>query len=301
MSQETQAVHAGMQRLLHGSLKHIKTAALAAALVPLASVAAQAQTASCESSGGAITGYVWNDANADGLQDPAELPVEGAVVTLTFGTAPDVTERTAATDPTGVYTFWVAPFCTLPYTLSVQVPNGMSPSPADVNANNSDDFDSDGIDDAAGHSVAVHVVDAGNFVLPIDSVDFGFIEAATPPVGTGTPGYWKTHPEAWPVNTITVGGQVYDKAAALYVLHNGQDKDKSVTMFASLVSAMLNVANGTDASCVASAIATGDAWMAGRQPGSNVKASSKAWKDGEPTHRHLDNYNNGMLCAPHRN
>jgi hypothetical protein len=34
--------------------------------------------------------------------------------------------------------------------------------------------------------------------------------------------------------------------------------------------------------------------------GSGVHAASYAWKVGEPLHRLLDNYNNGMLCAPHR-
>jgi hypothetical protein len=34
--------------------------------------------------------------------------------------------------------------------------------------------------------------------------------------------------------------------------------------------------------------------------GSGVRASSDAWKIGEPLHRQMDNYNNGMLCAPHR-
>jgi hypothetical protein len=31
-----------------------------------------------------------------------------------------------------------------------------------------------------------------------------------------------------------------------------------------------------------------------------VKASSKAWKLGEPLKNRLDRYNNGMLCAPAR-
>jgi hypothetical protein len=34
--------------------------------------------------------------------------------------------------------------------------------------------------------------------------------------------------------------------------------------------------------------------------GTKVAASSSAWKVGEPHHRALDNYNNGRLCAPHR-
>jgi hypothetical protein len=31
-----------------------------------------------------------------------------------------------------------------------------------------------------------------------------------------------------------------------------------------------------------------------------VHAASYAWKVGEPLHRQMDTYNNGMLCAPHR-
>jgi len=63
---------------------------------------------------------------------------------------------------------------------------------------------------------------------------------------------------------------------------------------------------GNDSSCVKSTIAAADIWMTkpptGYGPvGSGVEASSLAWKIGEPLHRLMDNYNNGMLCAPHRN
>ena len=34
--------------------------------------------------------------------------------------------------------------------------------------------------------------------------------------------------------------------------------------------------------------------------GSNVSGSSTAWQTGGPLHTTLDNYNNGQLCAPHR-
>jgi hypothetical protein len=34
--------------------------------------------------------------------------------------------------------------------------------------------------------------------------------------------------------------------------------------------------------------------------GSGVKGSSLGWKNGEPLATQLDRYNNGMLCAPHR-
>ncbi len=77
-------------------------------------------------------------------------------------------------------------------------------------------------------------------------------------------------------------------------------KDKTTTMFSSLVPAMLNVMIGNDGSCVSAAIAAGNAWMATYPVGSNVAASSSAWSVGEPIHQTLDAYNNGLLCAPHR-
>jgi hypothetical protein len=75
------------------------------------------------------------------------------------------------------------------------------------------------------------------------------------------------------------------------------------TMFSSLVPAMLNVEIHNDSSCVASTITAAHAWMATYGPlGINVvAASSYAWTVGEPMHQQMDAYNNGRLCAPHRN
>jgi hypothetical protein len=117
--------------------------------------------------------------------------------------------------------------------------------------------------------------------------------------GTGTPGYWANHPEAWPVDVITVGGIAYTKQQAIDLLNQG-GKDKRMTMFSSLVPAMLNVMIGNDPSCVQSTIDAADQWMATYWPLGSVHAASYAWKVGEPLHRQMDNYNNGMLCAPHR-
>lgn len=120
--------------------------------------------------------------------------------------------------------------------------------------------------------------------------------------GTGTPGYWKNHPNAWPVSQITVGGVTYTKAKAIAWLVDSVDKDKTKNMFSALVSAMLNVKIGNDDSCVAPTIAAANNWMAIYGPvGKGVRASSYAWKIGEPLQLLLDNYNNGLLCAPHRN
>ena len=118
--------------------------------------------------------------------------------------------------------------------------------------------------------------------------------------GTGTPGYWKNHPEAWPVNSITIGGVAYSKADAIKIM-SLPDGNKLITMFRSLVAAKLNVLMGNESSCIASTITAADAWMAKYGPMSKtVKASSTAWKEGEPLYYKLDKYNNGLMCAPHR-
>lgn len=289
------ATPSATSQLLHGPLKHAKAAALAAALVPLASVAATPARAQSCLSGGSLGNYVWQDTNANGVQDPGEAPIAGAVVTLTYGTAPDVVTETTATDEFGAYQFYLTVFCEGTYTISVQIPPGMQPSPANAT---DDAADSDGGPDGLGNSVSVIAFGAGE--AGSEHIDFGFSSSGGTPVGTGTPGYWKTHSEAWPASVV-VGGVTYTRDEAIGWLGDS-GADKTVTMFASLVSAKLNVAAGTDSSCVQSTIDLADAWMQTFGPvGRKVKASSYAWKVGEPLHRLMDNYNNGMLCAPHRN
>jgi hypothetical protein len=276
------------QQLLQGPLKHIRGAALAAALLPLASIAAapaSAQTV-CQSAG-TVCGFVFNDANDNGIQDVGETGIEGAKVFIIVGSDTIQTE----TGPNGFYYFLV-PDGT--YPIAVQIPVGTQPSPANVGGD--DTADSDGVSDGLGFSVATVTVTGGNN----PDTDFGFFTTPVSSPGTGTPGYWKNHPEAWPVNSITVGGVSYTKAAAIAWLGK-VGKDKTTTMFSSLVPAKLNLLIGNDGSCVASTIVAADAWMATYGPvGSNVAASSAAWTLGEPLHKQMDAYNNGLLCAPHR-
>ena len=277
-------LHEKTQELLQGPLKHVRSAALAAALLPLASVAAApaaAQSPLCASGG--ICGYVWTDTNKDGVQDPGEPGISGAVVTL----GSDVT----ATDGEGFYYFFVGPG---DHTIAVQIPPGSQPAPPNVGGD--DTLDSDGVPDGIGNSVAGLTFEGGADA----TTDFGFHVTPVAQPGTGTPGYWKTHPEAWPVAAITVGGVSYTRDQAISWL-NKVNKDRTTTMFSSLVPAMLNTLVGNDGSCVESTIAAADHWMTLYGPvGKGVHAASYAWKIGEPMHRLLDNYNNGMLCAPHR-
>jgi hypothetical protein len=118
--------------------------------------------------------------------------------------------------------------------------------------------------------------------------------------GVGTPGYWKNHPEAWPVGEIEIGGITYTMDEALAIMNQPQKNDKTITMFDALVAAKLNVLIGSDDSCIADTITQAYQWMVDNDPvGSGVRANSDAWKSsGESLYTTLDMYNNGMLCAP---
>ncbi len=274
------------QQLLDGPLKHIRAAALAAALLPLASIAATPASAQSVCASGGVCGTIFNDANNNGIQDAGETGIEGAkvfVCQLCDGTDTIAGES----GPGGLFSIFVPGGDT---TVSVLIPTGMVASPPNVG---SDAFDSDGIPDGGGFSVATGVPANGT------ATDFGFFSLPVQQPGTGTPGYWKNHPEAWPVASITVGGVTYTKAQAIAWLGK-VGKDKSTTMFSSLVPAMLNILIGNDGSCVSATIAAANVWMAAHPVGSNVAGGSTVWAAGEPLHIIMDNYNNGLLCAPHR-
>jgi len=124
-------------------------------------------------------------------------------------------------------------------------------------------------------------------------------DAGVCPVGTGTPGYWKNHLDAWPVSEIMIGGATFASADAVYLMMMKPRGDKSLNMFAALVSAKLN-ALGNPSSCVADCLVEADNWMMSNPVGSGVSADSMEWKGIEDCYKRLDDYNNGLLCAPHR-
>ncbi len=295
MSQEQVQVAEKTQQMLQGPLKHVRAAALAAALVPLASVMATPASAQGVCASGGFCGFVWNDTDHDGIHDADEPVIGGASVTLySFSTNNDSGETinlVVPTGPDGVYNFGNQP--PGDYTVSVQIPPGTETTTP--NAGDNEYVDSDGSKSADGVSSVATVT----YTYSDPNVDFGFWQIPVSAPGTGTPGYWKNHPEAWPVPQITVAGKTYTIAQAIAYLEQ-VGKDKTTTMFSSLVSAMLSVMVGNNSSCVSSTITAADNWLTTYPLGSKVAASSYAWKIGEPMHRLMDNYNNGMLCAPHR-
>jgi hypothetical protein len=188
--------------------------------------------------------------------------------------------------------------------VSVVTPTGYASTPVCFNTQNVD-FDA---------NCSPQTVVSNNEIN--NTIDFGFYKPTTCP-GTGTPGYWKNHPEAWPVASITIGGKTYTKAQAITLMGCPDSTNKLFTMFRSLVAAKLNALRGCGGPCIDGTIAAADAWMAQYAPaptgmpstcGGNpiIKASSSAWKVGEPLYLTLDKYNNGqlyvdgLLCAPSR-
>jgi hypothetical protein len=120
-----------------------------------------------------------------------------------------------------------------------------------------------------------------------------------PPKCTRTPGYWKNHPEAWPVDVIMIGDMEWTKEEAIAIMDQPVKGDKSLTMFPAWVATYLNGLAGTQKDCIMETFLAAKRWVKAFPPGSEVKASSKAWqKFGEPLYEKLDAYNNGFLCAP---
>src|SRR5579859_6044248 len=80
---------------------------------------------------------------------------------------------------------------------------------------------------------------------------------------TFTQGYWKNHPSAWPVTSLTIGGVSYTEAQLLTIFGDAPGGDASLILAHQLIAALLNVDNGAVPSAtVQQAINDAQAWMA---------------------------------------
>jgi len=83
----------------------------------------------------------------------------------------------------------------------------------------------------------------------IDSeIDGGTIVAA--PVSTGscplTQGFWKNHPSAWPVSSLTIGGVTLTEAQLIKILKTApKHGNATLILVHQLIAALLNVENGS--------------------------------------------------------
>ena len=241
---------------------------------------------------------VWFDADGDGIQDPGEPGIAGVVVHLV-----DSSNTVVATMETGDSSSPDWPACVFNntgldeqglYCFGIGAPGQFTAVIAPENFSPGGPLA--GLTSTTGGEAQTDTLVDDNIL----TYDFSYEPPPGAP-GTGTIGFWKNHPEAWPVDSITVGGVVYSRSAAIAVMQTPGKGDKTYDLFSQLVAAKLNVLIGNESSCIAATIAAADAWLAAHPVGSNVRANDAAWKnEAGALHQTLNDYNNGLLCAPHR-
>ncbi len=104
-------------------------------------------------------------------------------------------------------------------------------------------------------------------------------------------GYWKTHPEEWPLAEFVMGGVLYTKAEALDILNWSKGGDATYILAKQLIPAKLNAADYLLVGELQDLIDAADAWLVanplGSKPTGAVKAEGLALKD------ELESFNNG--------
>ena len=124
------------------------------------------------------------------------------------------------------------------------------------------------------------------------------------PTPTATPagcvfgfGYWKNHPEAWPVTELQLGNVTYTQDQLLSIMHEPVRGNGLVSLAHHLITAKLNVANGADPSCIQQTIADADA-LIGDLVVPPVGDGYLRPRDVNALKDILEDYNEGHLCAP---
>lgn len=110
--------------------------------------------------------------------------------------------------------------------------------------------------------------------------------------GTGTIGFWKNHPESWPVDALEIGGEVLNQTELIAILSSPVGQSKWLIAAKQLIAAKLNVLSCGD-NCVDLSVEVVDQWL-------KDGADMSQWKSIEKCVNELTNYNEGKLCRNHR-
>lgn len=253
----------------------------------------------------AIGDLVWNDTNMNGIQDNGEAGVAGVTVNLMDCGATLL--ATMQTDANGNYLF--SGLQPGDYNVQFVLPDGYNFSPQDQGSDDAVDSDADV---TTGNAICTNLIggetdltwDAGIFMMPDE------------PGCTYTIGFWKNHAgfrrqadlvsQYLPIWLGTPDGEKsrFVDTARKAVDYLGQQTYGSpyngiTKLYAQLLGAKLNIANGADGSEIMSAIAEADAFLA-----------SHDWRDwydltwGERSRilelkDTFDDYNNGRIGPGH--
>ena len=121
---------------------------------------------------------------------------------------------------------------------------------------------------------------------------------------TLTPGYWKTHPGEWPLQSMVLGDPAfgphsYRQQELLTLLNAPAKGDGSLILATQLIAARLNIANGANAQPIAGWLARADALLATfrqRLPYA-VKANTPIGSDMVATANVLEQFNGGNIAG----
>lgn len=110
--------------------------------------------------------------------------------------------------------------------------------------------------------------------------------------------YWKDNPDAWPVQSLTLGNRLYTKNELLAILNQPSAGNRLVRLAHQLIPAKLNVANGADSTAVSAVIAQADA-LIGNLVVPPVGSGNLQAKYSSAIHITLGQYNAGMIGPGH--
>src|SRR5262245_5413966 len=120
---------------------------------------------------------------------------------------------------------------------------------------------------------------------------------ATCPLGQG---FCKTHPAAWPVTSLTIGGTTYTQTQLLTILAVPVKGNATLILADQLIAELLNIANGVSSPLVSATIADAQSLLAGvnlRNPAAVAPSSSSGQKMISDA-AFLDAYNSGAFTLP---
>lgn len=144
-------------------------------------------------------------------------------------------------------------------------------------------------------------VPATLFAELVEGSDYESIACAIESGGGGctyTQGFWKNHPDAWPVNNLTLGTVNYTQAELLQIFRQPVRGNGLVALAHQLIAAKLNVANGADPTDAQDAIDDADALIGGLV----VPPIGDGYlrpRDASDLVETLDDYNNGRIGPGH--
>jgi hypothetical protein len=114
-----------------------------------------------------------------------------------------------------------------------------------------------------------------------------------------TQGFWKNHPDAWPVGSLTLGTVTYTEAQLITILKtpvgDGAGADASLNLAHQLIAAMLNVANGSNPGPISATISEANGDLGSGTIPEHIAPSSTLGADMVDDANTLDSYNSGTL------